>query len=111
VNRARPARSANSPAERIRGVHDPDPARHAVAHRARTARRTFRRDLPQQWLVTTAYSLMHAAAEHAGADRLSADDAVGLITVTLPAAFTPPAEHHQAGTARTRASEFRGRSA
>ncbi len=50
---------------------------------------TFRRDLPQQWLVTTAYSLMHAAAEDAAAGRLDADDAAGLITATLLAAFTP----------------------
>jgi len=60
---------------------------------------TFRRDLPQQWLVTTAYSLMHAAAEDA-ADRLDPDDTARLITVTLLAAFT-----------RRRASEFPGRSA
>jgi len=48
---------------------------------------TFRRDLPQQWLVTTAYSLMHAAAEDA-AGRLDPDDTARLITATLLAAFT-----------------------
>ena len=36
---------------------------------------------------------MHAAAEDAAAGRLDADDAVGLITATLLAAFTP----HQGG--------------
>jgi hypothetical protein len=51
--------------------------------------RTFRRDLPQQWLVTTAYSLMHAAAEDAAAGRLDRDDTARLITATLLAAFTP----------------------
>ena len=35
---------------------------------------TFRCDMPQQWLITTTYSLMHAAAEDAA---------------TLLAAFTP----------------------
>src|SRR6266566_1471482 len=81
------------PAERIRGVHD------RILHRVQSliehgqAAGTFRRDLPQQWLVTTAYSLMHAAAEDAAAGRLDADDAAGLITATLLAAFTP----HQGG--------------
>jgi len=50
---------------------------------------TFRRDLPRQWLVTTAYSLMHAAAEDVAAGRLDPGDAAGLITATLLAAFTP----------------------
>ena len=50
---------------------------------------TFRRDLPQQWLVTTAYSLMHAAAEDAAAGRLDPDDTARLITATLLAAFIP----------------------
>jgi TetR/AcrR family transcriptional regulator, mexCD-oprJ operon repressor len=50
---------------------------------------TFRRDMPQQWLVTTAYSLMHAAAEDTTAGRLDASEAARLITTTLLAAFTP----------------------
>ena len=54
---------------------------------------TFRRDMPQQWLITAAYSLMHAAAEDAAAGRLDAGDAAGLITATLLAAFSP----HQGG--------------
>jgi hypothetical protein len=50
----------------------------------------FRRDLPKQWLVTTAFSLMHAAAEDAAAGRIKAEDAPRLITATLLAALTPP---------------------
>ena len=50
----------------------------------------FRRDLPKQWLITTAFSLMHAAAEDASAGRIKADDSARLITATLIAAFTPP---------------------
>ena len=50
---------------------------------------TFRCDMPQQWLITTTYSLMHAAAEDAAAGRLDADAAAGLITATLLTAFTP----------------------
>ena len=51
---------------------------------------TFRRDMPRQWLITTTYSLMHAAAEDTAAGRLDAGDAAGLITAT-PARGVPPA--------------------
>ncbi len=52
----------------------------------------------QSELITTAYSLMNARAEDAAAGRLNADDTARLMTGTLLAAFTGPAEHHQAGT-------------
>jgi AcrR family transcriptional regulator len=79
------------PAERIRGLHDPILRRvQSLIGRGRRAG-TFRSDLPEQWLITTAFSLMHAAAEDAAAGRLTADDAAPLITATLLAAFTPPA--------------------
>jgi len=45
--------------------------------------------MPRQWLITTTYSLMHTAAEDTAAGRLDADDAPGLITTTLLAAFGP----------------------
>jgi hypothetical protein len=45
--------------------------------------------MPRQWLITTTYSLMHAAAEDTAAGRLDAGDAAGLITATLLAAFSP----------------------
>ncbi len=78
------------PAERIRGVHDPILQRvQALISRGQRAG-TFRTDLPEQWLITTAFSLMHAAAEDAAAGRVEADDAARLITATLLAAFTPP---------------------
>src|SRR6516162_6240419 len=81
------------PAERIRGVHDRILRRvqSLIERGQRTG--TFRRDLPQRWLISTAYSLMHAAAEDVAAGRLAADDAARLITVTLLAAFTPPVDH------------------
>jgi len=79
------------PAERIRGVHDRILRRiQSLITRGQQAG-TFRRDLPQQWLITTAYSLMHAAAEDATAGRLDPGDAARLITATLLAAFAPPA--------------------
>jgi TetR/AcrR family transcriptional regulator, mexCD-oprJ operon repressor len=76
------------PAERIRSVHDRILRRvqSLIEHGRRTG--TFRRDMPRQWLVTTTYSLMHAAEDTAGG-RLDAGDAAGLITATLLAAFTP----------------------
>ena len=80
------------PAERIRGVHDPILRRvQSLLDRGQQAG-TFRRDMPRQWLITTAFSLMHAAAEDAAAGRISGDYAPGLITATLLSAFTPPAD-------------------
>jgi TetR/AcrR family transcriptional regulator, mexCD-oprJ operon repressor len=78
------------PAGRIRDVHDPILRRvQSLIERGQRAG-TFRRDLPRQWLITTAFSLMHAAAEDTAAGRLEAGDAPRLITATLLAAFTPP---------------------
>jgi AcrR family transcriptional regulator len=83
------------PAERIRGVHDPILRRvQSLIGRGQRAG-TFRSDLPEQWLITTTFSLMHAAAEDAAAGRVKADDAAGLITATLLAAFTPPTERRK----------------
>ena len=80
------------PAERIRGVHDPILRRvQSLIGRGQRAG-AFRTDLPSEWLVTTAFSLMHAAAEDAAAGRVAAGDAAGLITATLVAAYAPPAD-------------------
>ncbi|MBP2707804.1 TetR/AcrR family transcriptional regulator [Microbispora sp. RL4-1S] len=78
------------PAERIRAVHD------RILHRVQTIidrgqrAGAFRDDLPKRWLVTTAFSLMHAAAEDSAAGRLDADDAARVISVTLLAALAAP---------------------
>jgi TetR/AcrR family transcriptional regulator, mexCD-oprJ operon repressor len=78
------------PAERVRGVHDRILRR--IQSLIERGQRTgvFRTDLPKRWLVSTAFSLMHGAAEDAAAGRLKVDQAAGLITATLLAAFTPP---------------------
>jgi AcrR family transcriptional regulator len=83
------------PAEHIRGVHDPILRRvqSLIGRGQRTG--AFRSDLPEQWLITTAFSLMHAAAEDAAAGRVNADEAGRLITATLLAAYTPPAERRK----------------
>lgn len=84
------------PAERIRGVHDPILRRvQSLIARGRRAG-TFRTDLPEQWLITTAFSLMHAAAEDTTAGRIDPGDAAGLITATLLAAYTPPGGRYRA---------------
>jgi hypothetical protein len=76
------------PAERIRGVHDRILRRVQSLIEQGQRAGVFRRDMPRQWLITTTYSLMHAAAEDT-AGRLDAGEAAGLITATLLAAFTP----------------------
>ncbi|WP_426502973.1 TetR/AcrR family transcriptional regulator [Dactylosporangium sp. McL0621] len=78
------------PAERIRGVHDRILRRtQSIVERGQRTG-AFRTDLPKRWLITTAFSLMHAAAEDAATGRVKADQAPGLIAATLLAAFTPP---------------------
>jgi len=78
------------PAERIRGVHDRILRRvQSLLERGQRSG-AFRTDLPKRWLITTAFSLMHAAAEDAAAGRVNVDRASGLIAATLVAAFTPP---------------------
>jgi AcrR family transcriptional regulator len=78
------------PPERIRGSHD------RVLRRVRTLitrgqqSGAFRTDLPKQWLMTVAFSLMHAAAEDVHAGRLKPDQAATVITETLLAAYAPP---------------------
>jgi AcrR family transcriptional regulator len=51
----------------------------------------FRDDLPVTWLVTTVYSLFHAAAEDIPAGRLRPADAAGVLQATILAALAPPA--------------------
>ncbi|WP_182897455.1 TetR/AcrR family transcriptional regulator [Microbispora sp. H10830] len=78
------------PPERILAVHDRTLQRvQAIIDRGRRAG-AFRDDLPARWLVTTVFSLMHAAAEDTAAGRLDADDAARVISATLLAALTPP---------------------
>jgi len=50
----------------------------------------FRSDLPATWLVGVLLSVMHGAADEINAGQLVADDAAGLISATVLAAYTPP---------------------
>ncbi|MEV0430529.1 TetR/AcrR family transcriptional regulator [Micromonospora sp. NPDC050495] len=49
----------------------------------------FRTDLPVEWLVTTVYTLLHAAADEAAAGRLTTDTAGKILEKTLLAALKP----------------------
>ena len=80
------------PAERVRGVHDRILRRVQLLIERGQRTGVFRTDLPKSWLVTTAFSLMHAAAEDRTAGRLDADDGSRVITATVLAALTPPGE-------------------
>jgi AcrR family transcriptional regulator len=75
---------------RLRHHHDP-----ALAHFDRLIARgqeegAFRTDLPRPWLVTVAFSLLHAAAEDVSARRMRRTDAPEILEATLLAALAPP---------------------
>jgi AcrR family transcriptional regulator len=50
----------------------------------------FRTDLPAEWLLTTFFSLIHAAADDVREGRLSSDDALAALTTTVREIFTGP---------------------
>lgn len=88
------------PPGRIRTTHD------RVMRRVETlldrGRRNgaFRTDVPKRWLVTIAYTLMHAAAEEVSAGRLRPQDAERLLVLTIHAALQPPAPTRRTPPAR-----------
>jgi len=57
----------------------------------RGRRAQHRRHVPRAWLVTTIYSLMHAAAQEVDAGRLSPADAGVVLETTLLSAIERPA--------------------
>lgn len=80
------------PAERIR-VHHDQPMRRVQALIARGRQDgVFRSDLPESWLLTVLYVMMHSAADEISAGRLSEEDAPKTITATLLSAYAPLAE-------------------
>lgn len=75
--------------ERLRRHHDPVLARlERLLERGR-AEGVVRTDLPLGWLVTTAYSLMHAAGEEVDAGRLATADAPDVLAATILRALAP----------------------
>jgi AcrR family transcriptional regulator len=55
--------------------------------------RVFRTDLPMSWLVTTVYTLLHAAAEDVNAGRLPAEGAAHVLDATLLSALAVPTKN------------------
>ena len=80
------------PPERVRQHHDRHLARATELIRRGRAQGAFRSDLPEQWLATTMYTLMHAAAAEVRAGRLDGADAGPTVAATLIAAWTPPGQ-------------------
>jgi len=78
------------PAEAIRQHHDHHLQRLNTLIARGQRGGAFRRDLPRKWLVTTCYSVMHAAADECTNERLDPAEAGPIITTTLLAALTAP---------------------
>ena len=84
------AASTELPAGRLTALHGPlfDHVRKLVLRGRREG--SFRTDLPVDWLVATAFSLMHQAADQVEAGRLSHRKAGSVISTTLLAVLTRP---------------------
>lgn len=77
------------PHERIRATHE-RPLRRISSLIARGRDEgSFRTDLPAEWMVALFHSVIHTAANEVNAGRLTDDDAPGVISATLQAAFAP----------------------
>jgi AcrR family transcriptional regulator len=81
--RLRTAALAELGPERLRRHHDP-----AFHHIERVISRgrhdgVFRTDLPHDWLVTTLYAVLHAAADEVDGGRLTAQDAPDILAATV----------------------------
>jgi TetR/AcrR family transcriptional regulator, mexCD-oprJ operon repressor len=81
------------PPDRIRAAHDPVLGRiFALIERGQQSG-AFRTDLPLPWLTTLALTVMHAAATEVSAGRMTAGQAPAIVTSTLLAALTAPADY------------------
>jgi TetR/AcrR family transcriptional repressor of mexCD-oprJ operon len=86
------AAQSELPAEQIRVRHDRVlSSLRALIDRGQACG-AFRTDLSAGWLLTTWYSVMHAAAEDCAAGRMNPAGAAQTIAATLLAAFTPPGD-------------------
>lgn len=76
-------------AESLRQHHDPMLVRVAELIGRGQDEQVIRTDLPRDWLVTTFYSLLHAAADDVDAGRMSADDVPDVLDRTLRSVLSP----------------------
>jgi AcrR family transcriptional regulator len=84
---ARAAADQLSPAARRRAHEALHAPIRALIDRGR-ADGAFRTDLPETWLLSSYFALMHACGEEVRAGTLQRDDAVGVLQPTLRAVFT-----------------------
>jgi AcrR family transcriptional regulator len=90
--RLRAVAQAELSEQRLREHHDradiADRLRRLVTRGQRQG--VFRSDLPSEWLVTTTFSLLHAAADEVNDGRLAPSDAPDVLEATLSAVLAPP---------------------
>lgn len=77
-------------AGRLRARHGPILDRVTTLVAQGQAEGAFRTDLPCDWLATTIYSIVHAAADAVDADRLDAAAAADVLEATLLPVLLPP---------------------
>ncbi|WP_412542939.1 TetR/AcrR family transcriptional regulator [Longispora sp. K20-0274] len=75
--------------QRLRAGHGPALDRIEQLLARGQADGVFRADLPRPWLVTTVYSLLHAAAEEVDRGELAATDAADLLHTTILSLLSP----------------------
>ena len=88
--RARLVELAHTLGERMVELHAPVLRRLLALLRRGQAEGVFRRDLPEQWLLTTYFTLVHAAGREVAAGALTADDAERALVSTVLAAYSAP---------------------
>jgi hypothetical protein len=74
---------------RMRAHHDKAMSRVGQLIARGQADGNIRTNLPRRWLVTTLYTLLHAAAEEVNAKHLSPSTAGDVVTATVLAALRP----------------------
>ena len=90
--RARLVELAHTLGERMVELHAPVFHRLLALLRRGQAEGVFRRDLPERWLLTTYFTLVHAAGREVAAGAMTPDDAERALLTTLLAAYSsaPP---------------------
>lgn len=79
---------------RIRDLHEEIEGRVRRLIEHGQHRGAFRSDVPVSWLAAVMHALMHAAAEEIAAQRMSHDEAPGLLATTVCSAFAPTPSAH-----------------
>jgi len=77
------------PAEEVREFHDEPMAAVRLLIARGQADGSFRGDLPLEWVVTTVYSLLHAAVDEVADGRFLPDEAGAILEKTLLAVLRP----------------------